>query len=297
MPLRQALDRTSARQSSPEIESLKVSLAQQSEVTVAFTRAGFSAFEIKLVSAGERSGRLDESFRQLGDYWKTEQALASEMWKQMAYPIILLHLLPVLAPIQKLVTSSVTEYLITVAGQLLFLYAFAFALFWTVRTLWYSAVGQVVLLRLPLVGRFWRATFAYRWIVALRMEVGAGITFSSALADAWEATGFLSRMTRAEEAREGIIGGQSLAELVGRWRELPEDWVDYFDTAEVSGKIVETLELVEKHALDEWRKAQERLADWMPKLLYVAVILYAAFQVLDMAMSTYGAVGKALDSI
>lgn len=296
IPLRQILDRSWARWHDPEIDILKKSLDQQSGAADGFAAAGFSSFEVKLVAAGERSGRLDESFRQLRTYWKTESDLVGAMWKDMAYPIILLHVLAVLGPIPKLVTSGVAAFAMQALTQLVMLYVVAFAVFWVVRVTWRSEDGQSFWLKVPLAGRFLRSTYAYRWIVALRMELNAGIPFSQAIPDAWEATGFSARARRAEEARQGILNGESLSILAARWRELPEDWITYFSTAEVSGKINETMTNVEDLALTEWKRSQERLADWMPKLVYVAILFYAAFQTFNTIADVYGNINHAFDA-
>lgn len=297
VPLRTGLDRSGKRWNDPEIVQLIASLDEGSDAATAFQRAGFSSFEVKLVGAGERSGKLDSSLKQLATYWKTENDLVGAMWKNMAYPIILLHLTALLGPIPKIISCGLMGYLFSALGQLVILYAIAFAGYLIVRETWRSEGGQYFWLRAPLVGRFWRATYAYRWIIVLRMELDAGYTFSRAVPDAWEATNFTAREVRAAEAQEGLLNGMSLSALVAGWRELPESWNDYFATAEISGKIHDTLTQVEAHALAEWRTAQERLADWLPKLLYLVLILVAAAQVLNMALGVFGKIDDALGTI
>lgn len=297
IPLRQALDRTGKRWRDPQIALVLATLNLGLGAADAFLAAKFTSFETKLVAAGERSGRLDESFQQLALYWKTENELVGAMCKHLAYPILLLHLVAILGPLPKLATCSLPIYLFSVIMQLGFLYGVAIVVYLVARESWRSEAGQAVWLRVPLVGRFLRATYAYRWVVALRMELNSGISFAQAAADAWEATGYSSREKRADEAREGLLRGEPLSTLVAGWRELPPDWTDYFSTAEVSGKIYETLGHVEANALTEWKRAQERLADWLPKLLYLVLILYAAFQIFGMALGVFGQVNDVLDSV
>lgn len=297
IPLRQSLERAGQRWRDPEIPALRQTLEAGQGAADAFAAAGFTSFEVKLVAAGERSGHLDESFKQLALYWKTEQELVGAMWKHLAYPILLLNLVAVLGPLPKLVTCGLAMYLASVVMQLVLLYGMAFALYWLARTSWQSEAGQAVWQNVPLVGRFLRTTYAYRWIVALRMELQSGVSFAQSAADAWEATGYAFRARRAEEAREGLLSGQPLSILVGGWKELPVEWVDYFATAEFSGKINDTLANVEANALQSWKRAQERLADWLPKLLYVALILYAGFQIVNMILGIFGQVNSVLDSI
>ncbi len=297
IPLRQALERAGQRWADPQIAAVIRTLNQGQGAAEAFLAGKFTSFETKLVAAGERSGRLDDSFKQLATYWKTENELVGAMWKHLAYPILLLHLVAIIGPLPRLATCSVPFYVFSVVTQLAFLYGVAFVIYWGARESWRSEAGQAFWLRVPLVGRFLRATYAYRWVVALRMELNSGISFAQAAADAWEATGYSSREKRAAEAREGLLSGEPLSTLVAGWRELPVDWVDYFTTAEVSGKIYETLGHVEANALTEWKRAQERLADWLPKLLYLVLILYAAFQIFSMALGVFGKVNEVLDSV
>ncbi len=49
------------------------------------------AFDIALIEAGERSGRLDACFRLLADYYNDRARIAKQVISQLAYPIGLIH--------------------------------------------------------------------------------------------------------------------------------------------------------------------------------------------------------------
>src|ERR1019366_3077671 len=51
----------------------------------------FPAFDIALLEAGERSGRLDACFRLLSDYYNDRARIAKQVISQLIYPVGLIH--------------------------------------------------------------------------------------------------------------------------------------------------------------------------------------------------------------
>src|SRR5208282_5627606 len=49
-------------------------------------------FDIALIDAGERSGRLDACFRLLADYYNDQSRITKQMISQLLYPVGLVHL-------------------------------------------------------------------------------------------------------------------------------------------------------------------------------------------------------------
>ena len=102
------------------------------EITAGFTfsesvrRAGgwLPDFDIALLEAGERSGRLDSCFRLLADHYADRGRMAREMIADLAYPAFLLHFAVFILPFAQLFTTGDWRtYLLKTFGILLPIYA------------------------------------------------------------------------------------------------------------------------------------------------------------------------------
>jgi type IV pilus assembly protein PilC len=63
-------------------------------------------FDIALIKAGEQTGRLDASFRLLGDYYAERAHLIWQMITDLAYPAFLFHFSIFIAPFPALFISA-----------------------------------------------------------------------------------------------------------------------------------------------------------------------------------------------
>src|SRR2546426_2000293 len=63
-------------------------------------------FDIALLRAGEQSGRLEECFGLLADYYTERASLARQMIADLAYPVILLHVAIFIFPFAQLFLSG-----------------------------------------------------------------------------------------------------------------------------------------------------------------------------------------------
>jgi general secretion pathway protein F len=286
VPMRGSLDRLEKRLSGPEVRVLSKQLAEGHTLGEAFTAARFSPFECHLVSAGERSAQLDGVFELLSEFWNRERRFAQAVVRQLYYPALVAHMAVIVSGL--LLLSQGTAAVVTsIIENLLQLYAAGFVLYVVIRVSWRSAVAQRFWLLVPIIGGALRAANAYRWITALRMEFVAGVSFPDAVADAWRASGYINAEARAREGEQGMRSGTDLSQLVRGWRQLPRDWVDYFDTAEASGQFETTFKQLEVEAAYAWATTQDRMTDWVPKILYFAFLIIVAIKIIPMASAAY----------
>jgi type II secretory pathway component PulF len=159
------------------------------------------------------------------------------------------------------------------------LYVAGFVTYVLVRVMWSNETGRNVLLHVPVIGNAMRTAYAFRWITALRLEFGAGISLPNAVADAWRASGYLGAEKLALEGQHAMREGVALSTLVHRWRRLPRDWNDFIETGEISGALESSFKSLEAEASRAWTLAEERMASWLPKMAYFVIILVVAVQV------------------
>jgi type II secretory pathway component PulF len=277
VPLRQGLANLRTRFSEREVQQLADQIDAGQHIADAFAQAGFAPFEINLIAAGERSGRLEVIFQQLADFWLQEHELTKSIKARIAYPLVVMHLAALLLPITTIL-ESVALYALKVVAGLALLYGLGFGLYVFSQWSWRTETGQALWLRVPWLGRSWRATYAYRWIVALQLEFSAGLPLPQAVADAWRATGYAKREPLARDAEARLNAGENLSVLFARWRQFPEDWLGFLQNGELAGKLEESFIFLVEEAHRDWQRAQAALAEWMPKIFYGLMILIVGIQ-------------------
>lgn len=279
VPMRSSLLRLQERISGREMAMLTQKVNAGERLADAFAAAGFSPFECHLVTAGERSAQLDTVFEHIANFWARQLEMKQALFRPLYYPIAVLHLALIVGAVVESVTASVTAAVVHLILRVAFLYAGAFVAWVLVRVTWGSETGQRFWLAIPIIGSSLSATYAYRWITALKLEYAAGIPMPSAVGDAWRASGYQGSKRLAEEGEHALREGSELSVLVQRWKQLPRDWVDFIETGEVSGALETAFTNLETEASRTWTLAQERMTEWLPRITYFIVLIIAAIQV------------------
>jgi type II secretory pathway component PulF len=279
VPIRASLVRLKERIAGNEVAVLSEKVNAGERIGEAFATAGFSPFECHLVTAGERSAQLDTIFQHLAEFWTRELEMRQALIRPLYYPLAVLHLAVLMGALVDLATTSWPVALVHFIIGMAFLYALIFVVYTVVRVSWSSPVMRRVWLRVPIIGSSLKTAYAYRWITALKLEFSAGISLARAVGDAWRASGHVGCERLAEEGEQAMREGTDLSKLVLRWKQLPRDWIDFIETGEISGAFETTFKKLEEEAARAWKLAQERMADWLPKIVYFFVLLIVAVQV------------------
>lgn len=279
LPVRASVDRLKQRVKGGELDLLAQKLGAGDRLGEAFEAARFLPFESHLVVAGERSGQLESIFEHLSQFWKRELEFRQALVRPLLYPIVILHLAIILGTGIELVTTAWPVVAVHFVARLVAFYILAALLYFLARLSWSSPALKSFWLRVPIVGRALKTTFAYRWITTLRLEFGAGISLYRAVGDAWRASGSVDCNRLALEAEEAMRGGASLSALAAGWRQLPRDWIDFIETGELSGGFDAAFKNLEAEAARDWTLAQQRLSEWLPKIVYFFALLIVAAQV------------------
>ncbi len=276
LPIRTGLTRLKERMAAKELTILSEKVNAGERLGDSFALAGFSTFECQLVSAGERSAQLDTVFEHLSEFWKRELEMRQALIRPLYYPLAVLHFAILIWAVVEFMVMPWPEVVAHFILRLALFYAGGFVIYTLVRVSWSSEIMRSFWLRVPIIGSAMRAAFAYRWITALRLEFGAGISLYRAVGDAWRASGFVGYERLAEEGEQAMQAGTDLSLLVTRWKQLPRDWVDFIETGEVSGALEAAFRNLEAEAARTWTLAQQRMAEWVPKIVYFFVLLLVA---------------------
>ena len=244
----------------------------------------FPMLHRELIHIGERSGTVDRQLRHLAAHLEQLVAIRREIWGHLAYPLFALHIAIVLAPLPPLLlTRGFGGYARVVIATLLALYAVA-ALFWVLgrqiacsRAV--STAADRFVLALPLVGKIHRDLALTRLFAALRALLDAGVVILEALPRAGVASGSAVLARTAREAVPRLRRSEPLAAVLVNV--LPPAAVSMIATGQESGKLDEMLAHLEQYFLDESRRRLRSMANWLPKLIYAAVVLWVGWQILQ----------------
>lgn len=287
LPIRSSIERLRDRLGGNQLAVLAQKLSEGERLADSFATAGFPPFETNLIAAGERSGHLDTICDHIAQFWQRELEFRQALIAPLIYPIVVLHFSVLLSSAAVLLTGTWVQAVhalvinfVVLEGSLLTTYALA-------RATWTNPAMKAFWLRVPIIGSALRAAFAYRWITALRIEFGAGVSIYRAVGDAWRSSGFVNCERLGQEAEEAMRGGTSLVALVTKWRQLPRDWIDFIETGEVSGKFEEAFIALETEAARNWTLSQQRMSNWLPKIVYFAALLVVAFQIIQVGKTIY----------
>jgi type II secretory pathway component PulF len=81
------------------------------------------------------------------------------------------------------------------------------------------------------------------------------------------------------EWRPHVRAGLTPAEAVRASNAFPDLFTNLYSTGEMSGQLDETLRRLYRHYQDEAFRKFQALAQWTPRLIYFAIVLLIAYQV------------------
>ncbi|MCB1086431.1 MAG: type II secretion system F family protein [Verrucomicrobiae bacterium] len=258
-----------------------------------------SDLEVAMVDAAERGGKLEVGFRHLADHFKQEAEAKRRIRRAMIYPVFLLHFavavgIGITALLRQVNPNSAEgSGISTVVTGLIWLgigygVAIVLAIAWNVvsKAAERSSTLDALMQRVPLAGpvrrsralaRFCEVLHIY-WLSGQRMDI------AWSRAGAASQSGQLLRYSDASALR--LANGESVSEVVMSARgALPGDFVRGIASADVAGALDEEA----GHWAEYYREAAgenlQRFAEWMPKLFYWLVLLFAAGMIIRVALS------------
>jgi len=281
------------------IRRLLTGISQGYTVTESLAQLGrwLPEFDLALIRAGEQSGRLDQCFRLLADYYSGRAALARQLLMDLAYPLFLLHFAVFILPFAAFFTSgNLTMYLLQTFGILVPLYVIAFLAILAGQgrhgETWRSLV-EGALHSLPVLGKARRELALSRFAAALEALISAGVT----IIEAWQLAAAASGSPALKQVvtnwlphfREGTTPGDLLAAT----HFFPSMFSGQYATAEISGQLDDALKRLARYYLEEGTRKLRAVAQWTPRMAFLLIALVIAYKV----VSFYAAYFKTLGDI
>lgn len=256
------------------------------------------AFDVALLHAGEQSGRLDACFRLLADYYEDRARTARQMISDLLYPAFLLHFAVFILPFAQWFQSGNSRvYLLQTVGVLLPFYGL-------IALILYAAQGrhgeswrawmEGALHPIPTLGTARRYLALGRLAAALEALLSAGVN----VIQAWE---LAATACGSPALRRTVLGwrplfeaGQTPAEVVIASGRFPQMFASQYHTGEISGKLDETLRLLQRFYQEEGSRRLHMLAQWTPRAVYLLVAGMIAFRVLHFYIGYFNDIGAAI---
>lgn len=257
------------------------------------------SFDLALIDAGERSGRLDACFKLLSVYYHERAQMAKQMISDSLYPLFLFNFAVFLYPAIDLVLhGNLGHFLLVTVGIAGPIYILAFFIIYACQSrhneAWRSKVEEL-LGRVPILGTARRQLALARLATALESLINAGVPIIMAWELAATSSGSPAIDRRVKSWKPKLEEGSTFSELVSKSPEFPELFANLYHTGEVSGTTDTTLRRLHTLYQEEGFSKMKALSQWAPKIVYFGVILFVAWKIISGFIASQSELNKVLD--
>ena len=273
-----------------------------STLTEALRQTGnwIPSFDIALLEAGERSGRLDACFRVLADYYTDRARMARQMISDLAYPIFLFHFAIFILPFADFFTGKISLliYALKTFGVLIPTYFVGALLLYAGQgkhgEAWRSLIEQL-LHPIPILGSGRRELALARLAMALEALINAGLS----IVEAWELAATVSGSPQLRRTVHGwkpaLLAGQTPSETLSASGKFPDMFDNQYHSGEISGKLDETLRRMRQYYQEEGTRKIHAVSQWVPRLIFIAVALLIGWKVISFYSNMWSEQNKLLN--
>ncbi len=278
-----------ARSFRKPIQDLLDQLAKGGTFTEALQHtAWFPVFDIALLEAGERSGRLDACLRLLADYYNDRARIAKQVISQLIYPVGLIHFaafvfLIVLPYAHSQFNASLLWLFVKAALVLSPLYFFTIFLIYATQNKhgekWRAQIESLVH-PIPILGTARRFLALARLAAALEALISAGVNIIEAWDLAATASGSPALRRAVENWKPQVVAGRTPAEVLNDCPKFPKMFANLYASGEISGKLDDSLRRLYAYYNEEGTRKLHAFAQWTPRLVYCIVAVIIAYKVI-----------------
>lgn len=261
----------------------------RSSVSEALVASGFPARDAVIVEVGEKSGRLEEVFRELSVHYAELDAARKALVMRSAYPVVVFHAGVILLSIPLAIMSGGwMHYLSVVIPTLGAFYLIVGGLWmfwkWLRKKLAADTHLAQAFQRVPFLGQAFATWSSWSFASVAAISIRAGGGFLEAFSSAGQACGNAVMATASQNVVRRVASGTAdLGEAFRTEPGLPEELVRAVETGEAAGKLDEELSRAssrfQKSALDQLNL----ISSWTPRVFYGFVVVFVGWQIIHMA--------------
>lgn len=262
----------------------------------------FPPLFVELVSVGEQSGRLEDTFSELADYYETTLKVQRDFRSQMAYPAIqfiaavliisgLIFVLGMLGSAMDPLGLGLTG----TAGSILFLVV-CFGSIGAVLALMKVSANNVqwraqiesIMLYVPAWGPALLNFAMHRFCIALRMTLEAALRAEKVLHYSFKATANAAFTRREGAAIDCIKRGGELRDAIRTCgAPFPDDFHEMIVVGEESGEMSELMEKLARGYLEEGSRRLKDAARYTSWAIYGLMCMLIIFAIFSIATNAY----------
>lgn len=258
-------------------------------------RETVSDLERSIVIAGERGGRLPPALQHLADYFRLLASARRETLKGLIHPIIALHLGVFIGTVPTaMVTSGKT--VAQIAGSffstLLVVYLIAFLIFMGIRALIRAARDNpridLAFRRIPLLGKARNDMAMAGFCMVYHTCLLAGIPMGETVGMAAEASQSGLIRNAGLRLRQTLADGNPLGPQIVNESAFPKAFARSYATGEAAGTLDKDLANWSNVFQNEAEIGAKTLANTLPRILYLLVLVYVGWRIVGFFNSFYG---------
>ena len=245
-------------------------------------------FDIALIEAGEHSGRMDQCFKVLSDYYHDRARITKNVIAQLVYPVGLIHFAAfvflIVLPFAASQFGASLTWLFLRAGLILSpLYLGTALVIYALQGKHgqgWRALMESGLRRVPILGQARYYLALSRLALALEALINAGVNIIPAWKLAANACGSPALRRVILGWQPQIEAGSTPATVLTHSNRFPEMFANYYQSGEVSGKLDESLDRLHRYYSEEGTRKLENFAEWTPRLIYGIVAGIIAYKII-----------------
>ena len=261
-----------------------------------------SSFDIALLQAGEKSGRLPNCFRLLADYYAQRAQLARQVIAFSAYPLVVFHVAVFLFPIGRFTDLVLKGALVPFVFQklcvLLPIYGLGIFLAYAMQSThgepWRASVERL-LAAVPVLGTARRNLAIARLSIALDALLNAGVNMIEAWEIAAAASGSPALRRVVANSKPEIMNGRQPSEMVSSHHEFPSTFASMYHSGEISGTLDDALR--RSHALhhEEGSRKMKQFVFGLAGALVGCVMLMVAWNIIHFYLGYFQQINDAIN--
>lgn len=260
------------------------------------------AFDLALIESGEKSGRLDQCFRILSEYYRHRAQFARTVIHHLLFPAATLHVALVVFPTHLLpqlflegkIAPFVQEKISTFVPLYIVVGLVIYACQGRHGERWRSLIERFSML-IPYAAHARKDLALARLSISLEGLLSAGVSVT----DAWEiaaaSSGSPALNRTVQSWRSSIEAGQPPSELVRESKVFPELFSSLYTTGELSGQLDDTLRRLYEHYQDEGFRSMKLLSEWVPRVIYFMIVILIGYQVISFWTGYYSGMMKVIE--
>ena len=261
-----------------------------------------SSFDVALLQAGEKSGRLPDCFRLLSNYYARRAQLARQVIAFSIYPLIVFHVAVLIFPVSKLtgliLKGAIVGFIFQKACVLLPVYGvvalIAYGLQSTHGEHWRALIERLCAM-VPVLGKARRSLAIARLSIALEALLNAGVGMIESWEMASAASGSPALRRVVAHCKHRLLEGTTPAEMVSSHREFPTTFASLYHSGEISGTLDDALR--RSHALfeEEGSRRMKQFVFGLAGALVGCVMLLAAWQIISFWLDYFRQINDAIN--